>query len=167
MTTTEPTPEAVEELARVKGQHRYVDVRGDYEVGDGRRYFGCTCGWTHDVDGMSGYWSWVEEQERHAAREVLAAGYVDHGTYAGAAMARDAAEKMHDRATAENDSLRAQGARVEALLADWRSLPVYPDECGEMVLDGVHRDELLADLRHALDGAERPRPSRAPKGKRS
>lgn len=130
MTTPEPTPEAVEALAGIHGQHRYVDVRGDYEAGDGRRYFGCSCGWTHDVDGMSGYWSWVEEHERHVARAVLAAGYVspdehrrdvehwkDHAEEAGRGFtqvcqdsARIAARNADLRA--ENERLRAQVARV-------------------------------------------------------
>ena len=105
MTTTEPTLDAVEELARIHGQHRYVDVRGDYEVGDGRRYFGCSCGWTHDVDGMSGYRSWVEEHERHAARAVLAAGYVDQAPIR-ALLTSEIADEIESRVRAARGDVR-------------------------------------------------------------
>lgn len=79
---SEPTPEAVEELARELDD--LLDI-GKYAMGDA-------------------------PTSRDYARVFLAAGHVDHGTYAAAAMARDAAEQMHDRAIAENDRLRAQVA---------------------------------------------------------
>lgn len=142
MTTTEPTPEAVEELARVNAQHRYVDVRGDYEVGDGRRYFGCTCGWTHDVDGMSGYWSWVEEHERHAARAVLAAGYVSPEEH------RALVERFSRMVTrnADNqirrDEARGQVARVKSLA----------DEFDKVIPSALSDGELRTVGKYAVPG---------------
>ena len=149
MTTTEPTPEAIEELARVFGEHWWAGMAESGAAGE----WECACG--EPLLEMSD-----EAHERHVAHKVLAAGYETPAVFKGVMacwkvdmrLAREAEDKVK---------------RVEALLADWRSLPVYPDECGEMVLDGVHRDELLTDLRHALDGTERPRPTRTPKGKRS
>jgi hypothetical protein len=56
-----------EALVEVLAEHRYRDVLGDYDTAPFYRHFGCSCGWEQNIEGMSGWRSWVATHNEHVA----------------------------------------------------------------------------------------------------
>lgn len=75
-----------------------------------------------------------------------------------AVLEQEASDMDNTLAETQTESAKRLGtiARLEALYKDWQSLPYYVEErTGFHILDGVDRDELLGELRRAIDGTSR------------